>query len=382
MAKEFFQETNDSGPAGGERGNIRQAVLLVLLLLTAGLGYIYFFTGLIKPREHITIVTPPCVAPVKQPLPPRPTLESGERASTTSMPEEKKPVPPTGGKTDTANTPAGTKPAAAPVGKPSAAPVAKPAAPPAAKPIAAPAVKTAPPPAVKTAPPPAVKSATAPLGQNQSGKVVKPEEKPAVKTQQTQAQATPSSPSAKQAKGSASKVAALTASRDNKPPASAVGKSPGVTKGKYTLLIGGLANDWEAEKVRSKTEKQGITGISVRKVKKTETMHRLFLGDFDSQMAADAELSKLKAQAGGSFILKENGRYAVYAGSYLHESRAAAERKRLVGKGVKLEVKTAKVTISVSEVLAGSFPGNEEAQKAAGLLKKKGLEAKVVQIGQ
>jgi len=374
MAKEFFQETNDSGPAGGERGNIRQAVLLVLLLLTAGLGYIYFFTGLIKPREHITIVTPPRVAPVKQPLPPRPTMESGERASTTSIPEEKKPVPPTGGKTDTANAPAGTKPAAAPVVKPSAAPVAKPAAPPAAKPIAAP--------AVKTAPPPAVKSATAPLGQNQSGKVVKPEEKPAVKTQQTQAQATPSSPSAKQAKGSASKVAALTASRDNKPHASAVGESPVVTKGKYTLLIGGLANDWEAEKVRSKTEKQGITGISVRKVKKTETMHRLFLGDFDSQMAADAELSKLKAQAGGSFILKENGRYAVYAGSYLHESRAAAERKRLVGKGVKLEVKTAKVTISVSEVLAGSFPGNEEAQKAAGLLKKKGLEAKVVQIGQ
>jgi cell division protein FtsN len=383
MPKDFFKEDD---AAGATRGSIRQGILIVLLLLTAALGYLYFFTGLIKPREQITAVSPSTVAPVKQPLPPRPDQEGMEQP-TAAKPEETQPgaasveetaAPPATPETKPAAAPA-AKPVAAPAPKPAAAPAAKPAAAPAPKPVTAPAAKPVAALAPKPAAAPAPKPAQAPV-QAKSAKGVKAEEKPAAKLQ-PKAAAVPAPPPAKAQKEIKAKPAAVAAVKvDNKVKAAVDGKGT-ATKGGYTLLAGEFASERETENARLKLERQGITDVSVRKSKKDETMHRLLLADFDSHEAAAKELRRLQPETGSAFILNENGRYALYAGSYLREKGAAAEQKRLAGKGFKLTLKTVIVSLPVSEVTAGSYAGSEEAKKEANRLKKKGIVVRVIKVG-
>jgi hypothetical protein len=377
MSKDFFKEV---GFAGGTRGSIRQVILIVLLLLTAVLGYLYFFTGLIKPREQITADSPTSVAPVKQPLPPRPEQGVMEQQSSAKL-EAEQPGLATAEKTATPPESPETKAAVAPAAKPAAAPAPKQAVAPAAKPAAAPAPKQAVAPAPKQAVAPAAKQAAKPAqspAQVKSAKGAKAEEKTAVKVQAKAPQASP----AKAQKGSKAKPGAVAAGKvDNKamPPVAVTGKA---AKGKYSLLAGEFASDRETENARRKLAKQGITDVSVKKIKKVETMHRLFLADFDSHEAAATEMLKLRPQSDSAFILNENGRYALYAGSYLHERGAAAEQKRLAGKGFKLTQKSVKVSLSVSEVTAGSFPTSEDARKEAARLKKKGVVVRVIKSGE
>jgi cell division protein FtsN len=158
--------------------------------------------------------------------------------------------------------------------------------------------------------------------------------------------------------------------------------APSAAKKGYALAIGDTATAGEAEMLRSRLKKLGITNATVKTIHKTETMHRLSLGEFSDASAAGAELGRLKPLASGAFILKENGRYALYAGSYLHAARAESEAKRLSAKGFKAEIKNAKVGVQVHQVMAGSFAGNEEAAKAAERLKKNGIRAEVVKLGQ
>ncbi len=372
MPKDFYQEVDE---AGGTRGSIRQGILIVLLLLTAALGYLYFFTGLIKPREQITAVPPSRVAPVKQPLPPRPD-QGGMEQPTAAKPEDKQPGPATAEKTATPPASPEAKPAVAPASKPAVAPTPKPAVVPAPKPAVAPVPKPTVAPAPKPTVAPAPKPAQAPV---QKG--VKAEKNPAAKVQ-AKAPAAPVPPPAKAQKEIKTKPAAVAAGKvDNKVKPAVAGKGT-ATKGRYTLLAGEFASDRETEKARLKLGKQGITDVSVRKIKKDETMHRLFLADFDSHEAAAAELRKLLPQTGSAFILNEKGKYALYAGSYLHERGAAAEQRRLAGKGVKLTLKSVKVSLPISEVTAGSYPAIEDAQKEATRLKKKGIVVRVIKNGE
>jgi len=357
MQKDFFQEDGD---AGGARGSIRHIILIVLLLLTAALGYLYFFTGMIKPREQITAVTPSTVAPVKQPLPPRPD-QGGIEPQPAAMPEDKQPGPATAGKTATPPASPETKPAVAPASKPVAAPAPKQAVAPASKPAAA----------------PAPKPAQAPV-QAKPAKGVKAVEKPSAKVQAK----APAVPPAKAQKEIKTKPVAVAAGKVDKIVKPSAGKKRSATKGTYTLLAGEFASDRETEKARLKLEKQGISNVGVRKSKKDETMHRLFLADFDSREAAEAELRKLLSQSGSAFIMNEKGRHALYAGSYLHERGAVAEQKRLARKGVKLTLKTVKVSLPISEVTAGSFSGSEAANKEAIRLKKKGIVVRVIKTGE
>jgi cell division protein FtsN len=80
--------------------------------------------------------------------------------------------------------------------------------------------------------------------------------------------------------------------------------------------------------------------------------------------------------------MKENGKVAVYAGSYLHEKGAVAEQKRLAGKGVNLSIKTANVMIQISKLTAGSYSSSEDARKEADRLKKQGIIVRVIETGK
>jgi cell division protein FtsN len=328
MADNFSAETDEGKTDKGARGGNQRLLLLALLLLVAAFGYLYFFTGLIKPREEAPKAPPAPTAQVKQPLPPRPE-QGGEKVAAKAAPVQPQPAP---AKAEKPAPPAAPTPAKPPVAA-SANPAAAPAQPAPAK-TAKPAEKSA------------EKPAAAPVA---AGKKA-PE---------------PAAPAPKAAAAATPKAAAAAEKQD-----------------RFRLFIGELAAERDVRKVRAKLKKLGIAPVSEKKLNKPELMHRLFLAEFDNHYAADMELQKLLPYTANGFILEEKGQYAVYAGSYLHEKGAAAERDRLSGKGVKLDVKLAKVSIPVTRVTAGEFPGREDAQKAADRLKKQGISAQVIKAAK
>jgi len=345
-----FSKEGDSPKqaSGGEKG--RQNILLVvLLLLVGGFGYIYFFTGLIRPQEEQkpSEVPPPQV--VKKPLPAR----EGDAA-----------------KAATAVAPGAKGEAIAPAkSEPPKVSQATPVAP-APKEVATPkaeAVKPAPPkPVEKKAP------AVAPEKQAQKQVVAKVEEKkPALaeKKQPTVAQkkVAPAAPAEKN-EATAKKPALKPAKRPAPEPAEAAGGHWTVAVGSY-LLEDALA----ADMVR--VRKAGCEAAVQPGAKRKTPMNRLFLAEYDERGVARAELDKLKRYTSDAFIIEHGGKFAVYAGSYLLDTRAMSEKERLTAVGFTLTVKRAEVSIPSKQLTAGTFSDKKSAEAVLNKLKDAGLKA-------
>ena len=394
MPNQFSPDADDHS---SEKKRSQQRLLLLLLLLIGLFVYLYFFTGLIRPRPETAQAPPPPSAGepaaevVKQPLPPRPEGEAAAPgAAVPGATEPAKPAP---------------AQAAAPVAKPSAggAPAAKPA--PSGQPAPAAQAKTAKPAAAAVAAKEKIAKPATPAKEAKpatAAKDAKPataaKAKPAAATKEAKPAATAKSKPAATAK---SKPA--TAAKEGKPAAAAAkpapkpaaeakaakGAAPKTAKatakpaaGVYALEINGDLAESEMGPVTAKLKKAGISNVVTSKAQKGEPMHRLFLADFGDRGEAAEELERLKMVAPSAFMLKENNRYAVYAGSFLREGKAAVEQDRLYDKGVRLMLKEATTPVSVVRVRAGSFADQASAQKAAGNLKKSGLTAKVVKVGK
>jgi hypothetical protein len=394
MSNNYSPDADDQMP---EKKSSQQLLLLLLLLLVVLFVYLYFFTGLIKPRgEQAPKPQATAEAPVKKPLPPRPgagAAQPGQPAAGPSA-EHKAAVPPAQpaaaakpgapAKEAAAPTPAPAKEAAGPkheakdVGgakheakeaaavkpvvpaKPALA--AKPAAVAGAKP-AAPAPQAA---AAKPAAPAAAKPAQPAAAPAKEAKAAPAAEKKPAAKPGAEAKAAP--------KGAAEKTAAATA---KKPQAAAKPAAPA-----YALEVVGDLADSEIGPVLAKLKQAGISHVVQSKAHKGEPMHRLFLADFANRDEALEELERLKLAAPDAFLLKEGGRYAVYAGSYLREAKAASEQKRLLDKGVQLLQKGATIPVNVHKVRAGAFADQAAADKAVKALKKAGVSAKAVKLAQ
>lgn len=383
MSNEFSPDADDQG---AQKKSSQQRLLLLLLLLILLFVYLYFFTGLIKPRpeqaaapEPVQQASAPTV--VKKPLPPRP---QGQASSAHAA---AKPGAPAGAaaKPQTAAAPEAKPAAPAAAAKPApGAPAAKPGQPAAPAPAAKAAAEAKP--AKPAAPAKAEKGAPAAPGTAKpavAAKEGKPaaaakEAKPAagVKEAKPAAAAKETKPAAKEAKPAAvAKVEKVAPSKGAKPQAKAAA-------GAYALELDNDLAESEIGAVTAKLKKAGIANVVKTKSQKGEPMHRLFLADFGNREEAAEELDRLKTVAPNAFMLKENGRYAVYAGSFMREGKAAVEQDRLYDKGVRLVLKNATIPVSVVKLRAGSFPDPTSAEKAAAGLKSSGLSARVVKVGK
>jgi hypothetical protein len=341
MSEQFLTEAEKYQPLKGENGNSRQAVLLVLLCVVAVAGYLYFFTGLIKPREQAAKEPAIQSAQVKKPMPPRIEQPSEIAASAAAKPEEKKP--------EAAKE---EKPAAGEPVQSKPVPVQK------LKPAEVPAkTETA-----KTA------KAEAPAGAKAPGKDVPPAAKVQVKDGEKPA-ATARTAAKKPA------VAAGTARQGVKP-------AKKLAAGVYRLKIGEYVVDKEVKAIEAKLKKLGITPIERHKVRKLEPMQRLFYAEFGDHDTALAELQKLQKTVPDAFFVKENDKFVIYAGSYYREGKAAVEQDRLYDKGVKLIMKKAEVSVPVIMLMAGSYPDKNDAQKGVARLKKTGIVATIIKTGK
>ena len=109
-------------------------------------------------------------------------------------------------------------------------------------------------------------------------------------------------------------------------------------------------------------------------------MTRLSLGEYPSQAAAKKGLDKLHAaKTEGFFLLEEDQKYHVYAGSYSDEKGAAKEQQRFAALGLKLSLKQVVVAVPTFLLTAGNFPTREEALAKAEQLEKQGVSTRVVE---
>jgi cell division protein FtsN len=85
----------------------------------------------------------------------------------------------------------------------------------------------------------------------------------------------------------------------------------------------------------------------------------------------------VKAAGGQGFFLHEGDHFAVYAGSFSTDSKAAQEKASLAAKGITVTMRTATVPMPVTRLIVGRFVTREEAKRVADKLAKAGLKTTV-----
>lgn len=331
----------------------RQTGLLVLLLvLLGGFGYLYFFTGLIRPQEQAPAPQPPPQV-VKQPLPARDAVAP---AADTTKPAEQKPQSATVATTGTPQQK--TAPVKPPVVVPKPAPappitakseVKKPVAqPPSAKVEQA---KAGPVPAVKKVEPPKPAAKTATTGTAKKPVAAKP-----VDQQQTVAKA----PAVK------------------KP--HSVKKQPVVKAGgPWTVVVGLYVVEETLAADISKVKKAGLNPIMTTGSKRPVSMNRLLVGTYASKSDAQRELDKVQQAGGSGFLVQHGDKHEVFAGSYAVLSGAIAEQQRLAAAGVKVSIKKVQVPLASRKLTAGTFTDRKAAEETMKKLKASGIGTPVLE---
>lgn len=343
-----------------EKGK-QNVLLVVLLILVAGFGYVYFFTDLIKPAQEQKVAeVPPVSQVVKKPLP----VPGGEPVKAAA-------VEGSGEKKDTVasqNTePVKAAPATAPA-------VVKAAAQDAAKPKAE--VKK-----VETSQPVVKKSlpVVAKVGENKPVPVnikqpVVAAKKPLPTKDGEKKMADTKKPVEKISKRAESPLLPT-----KNLPTTAMKKSvvSGVTAvpGRWTVLVGNYVLEEALATDLARVSKVGVEASIVPGPPKKSHMNRLLLAEFTNRVSAQNELSKLKKHTSDAFILESAGMHAVYAGSYLLDARALSEKERLRTAGFGLTLKHADVSIPTKNLIAGSFVDKSAAEDVLKKLRTAGVKA-------
>lgn len=325
-------EKLDKRMTSGEEGAAQRVLLLVLLLVVVLFGYLYFFTGVVKPRED---VAPPPVAPVaKKPIPPRSGAKqpagAGEQVA---------------GKSDKGEPQASAE-GTPPVEK------GKPAPAEAKGEVQKPEQHAARPAVTAKTPAPAVK--------------------PPAKTLQTPKNEVKQVPVAE-------KKGTLRETKPEKVPAKA---STAKAASRYALAAGEFVLDENLKRTQQLLKKSGVEHFTISTHMKSEPMHRVHLGDFATREEAAAALKKVQKAAEAAFILPANGKFSLYAGSYFNAVQAVKEKDRLTAllPGQSITVDAATVTVPVKRLVAGGYPDRKAAVSIADRLKKAGVATTVVPL--
>lgn len=314
-----------------EKGRQTGMVLLLLLLL-GGFGYLYFFTGLIRPQEQPPAPQPPPQV-VKQPLPSRDAAPADAAKTAEQKPQTAPPAPVPA--VPVAVKPADTKAAVASTPKAEAK-----------KPV----------PAKPLAKPEPAKAAVAP--------VVK------------KAEVAKSAASAKQAEKSTAEV--KPASSKQPEPLRKVAVAP-KKHGPWTVVAGLYVVEELLAADMTKVKNAGLTPLITSGPKRPVAMNRLFYAEYASKDEARQAVEKLQRTSGGGFSVQRGAKHEVYAGSYAVQSGAQAEQQRLSAAGVKVTIKKSQVPLASRKLTAGTFTDRKAADDAVKKLKAAGIAAPVLE---
>ncbi|MBW4054888.1 MAG: hypothetical protein HIU83_05720 [Proteobacteria bacterium] len=345
FSKEAGDPQHQEAPA--EKKN-QSALLLLLLILVGGFGYVYFFTDLVKPLEvqktaETAIPAPPVT---KIPLPAR----EGEPAK----PEKKAPETTGVPKTATTNPVTAAVPGIKPAASSDKPAVTKPA-----------------PPAVK----PADKKAS------QAGALDKKnvsvaaakggEKKTAVQTKKIVVAASKSGP----AKDSAKNTSLIKSPAKPHPAA----KSKKHENNSWSLIVGNYVLEEDLATEMGRVRKAGFKPTIKPSSHIKTTMNRLLISEFNDRASAQSSLKKLSRYTSDAFVIEQEGKFAVYAGSYLQSDAANTEKERLKAAGFTVAIKRASIAIPSQRLSIGPFKNKKTADSALLRLKSAGIKATLSQ---
>ena len=328
MDSKFNNEaTEGDAQVKPEKGRQTGMVLLLLLLL-GGFGYLYFFTGLIRPQEQPPAPQPPPQV-AKQPLPAR---DAGPADAAKAVEQKPQAVPP---------APASSAPNVAKSADTKAA------------------VATAP--KVEEKKPASVK----PVAKLDP---VKAAVAPAAKKTETAKSATP----VKQAEKNTVEVKpALSKQAEPLRKATVVPKK----HGPWTVVAGLYVVEELLAADMTKVKNAGLTPLMTSGPKRPVAMNRLLYAEYGSKEEARQTVEKLQRTAGSGFSIQRGDKHEVYAGSYAVLSGAQAEQQRLAAAGVKVTIKKSQVPLVSRKLTAGTFTDRKAADDALKKLKSAGVSA-------
>jgi hypothetical protein len=400
MVKKGLTEFDGQNGMVGSKGSSVKGILFFLFALAVCFGYFYFFTDILRSKEETPGQPDVFTSEVKKPLPERlvqSSATSGEEAVT----------PPPVASSLPATSPSGNaaKDSAVSPGKESPEQKTVKALPEPVKPSAA--------------PPPTAKTQSTVVGKNEKANKVPAAQLPA--TQKT-APAKPVLGSTAAKKNSAnlshsetkiatsSEVAKAGEHRipktggethkivaGHKPDVVKIAKIPAITAkpkkkelieqagttkvgGQYTLVVGTYVLKSSMRSDKEKLEKSGLqTSVLPAKIR-NEPMNRLLVAEVATDAAAQEKLAKVKKASKDAFFLRENNKYAIYAGSYFAHDRAVQEQERLRKLGFAPIMKMSQAPVSTYSLAAGSYPTREAALKGAERLKKLGFKPYPVEL--
>lgn len=304
-------------PQSSDKG--RQTGLLILLLvLVGGFGYLYFFTGMIRPQEPPQPPQPPPQV-VKQPLPSRDAVPAAQP----TPPSSASPAPPV--------TPG------------------------------------------KQQPPATVGTAIVPVAPSQTPKpaAAKPADavKPAaqlVKKEQPKEQPQPAV-----AKVEVKPVAVQSAPVEKKPVTKTTG--PWTVVVDYYVVEEALAADM------TRVKKTGLTPVMTSGPKRPATMHRLYVGECGSRAEGQLMLGKIQQIGGSGFLVQRGDAYELFAGSYAMQRGAEVEQQRLAAAGIKATIRKVQVPLASRKLTAGTFTDRKTAESAVKKLKDAAIGTPVLE---
>lgn len=372
FSKDTDGATSPKQDASGE-SNRQTALLLVLLMLVGGFGYVYFFTDLVKPQTVQKPAEVPAPQVVKKPLP---AANAPAAQRVTGSPAT---VPPVASEKKDGASPVKAEPAkvaqtvpVTPAAKEQAKAVQEPMKPEPAKSDAA---KPLPAPADTKAQKMPVSPKTA------ANKPATVEQKAAAAAEKKSVTAGVADKKTAVDKGAAGrdKTATSSTTKSFKPKIKTAKKLAAVavkeSAGPWTVLVGNYMLEDAMAADMARIRKTGLQAAIQPGARKKTSMHRLLLAEYADRSTAQAELEKLKKHTSDAFVLGQGGKFAVYAGSYLLDDRAASEKERLAAAGFALTLRRAEVAIPSRSLTAGTFSDKSAAEAAVAKLKSAGLKA-------
>lgn len=142
----------------------------------------------------------------------------------------------------------------------------------------------------------------------------------------------------------------------------------------YRIEIVNILSSSKANRLMAHLKSIGCRNVTIQAVEKELPMHRLFVAEFASLSTAKSELKKLRKIASGAFLLKSEGRYQLYAGSFRESAHAVTEQNRLLAYGKNIIIREGIRISTLFHTVTADIKEKSVAEKLEIFLKNRGME--------
>ena len=147
--------------------------------------------------------------------------------------------------------------------------------------------------------------------------------------------------------------------------------------GAYSLQVGAMVNEANAQKLRQRLEQLGYSP-SIRKGVANVRRHAVIVGDFADRAGAEDLVKRLAGQGVRGRVVSQGGRFALEAGTFGNEDDAIDLARELQKLNYLPKIQDVQQNATIYQVRVGSYASREEARQKGAELQGKGFRYFVV----